>query len=144
HFNSVCPGPGGHTAYVRVRTYDHHQETFIDDENGFASWCPSAIQTSPGHLNRVEIHLSQSHIEIWASDASPDGVNFGGLKELFSAPVNLGFSRGYLYFGVHNHATEKYAGLPSWNVEWDNITFDGPRFVPDRVYQVDSAAVASG
>jgi hypothetical protein len=114
------------------------------DENGFASWCTSDIKTQPDHLNQVQIQLSQSHITVWMSDASGDGVHFGPLKKVYSAPLSLTFSRGYLYFGVHNHATVKYAGLPSWTVLWDNIGFDGPKLGPNRVYQVNDAGVASG
>jgi hypothetical protein len=143
-FWGVCPGPSGLTPFPTVRTYSRHQESEVDDENGFGSGCPSAVTTQPGHLNQVEIRLSQTHVEVWMSDASSDGVNFGGLEKVFSAPINLSFTRGYVYFGVHNHATEKYGGLPSWNVPWDNIAFDGPQLPPDRVYQVDNSAVPSG
>jgi hypothetical protein len=144
HFNADCASPPGPAAFAKVRTYTHYQETFIHDENGFEGWCPNAIQRQAGHLNRVEVQVSQSHIAIYASDASSDGVNFGPLKLMFSAPIALTFSRGYVYFGVHNHATEKYAGTPSSNVEWDNIAFDGPKLPADRVSQVDTAAQPNG
>jgi hypothetical protein len=143
-FNSVCPGPSGWTAFPNLRTYSRYQETAVHDENGFDSWCTSAIQTEQGHLNQVVVKLSQTHIEVDATDASPDGVNFGALRKVYSAPINLSFSRGYVYFGVHNHATVKYAGLPSWNVPWDNFAFDGPQLPADRVYQVDNSAVPDG
>jgi hypothetical protein len=143
-FNSVCPGPSGWTAFPKVRAYDRYQETEVADENGFASWCTSAVTTQPDRLNQVQIQISQSHITIWMSDASGDGVHFGPLKKVYSAPLSLTFSRGYLYFGVHNHATVKYGGPASWTVLWDNIGFDGPKLAPDRVYQVNDAGVASG
>ena len=132
HFNSVCPGPGGWTAFPKVRTYHQFAETLLHDENGFESWCTSNVTTAAGHLNHVQIKLSQSHLEILMSDASADGVHYGPLKKVFSAPLNLAFTRGYLYFGVHNHATLKYGNLPSWTVQWDNIAFDGPRLAPQR------------
>jgi hypothetical protein len=144
HFNAVCPSPAGLTAFPLVRTYTHYQETLVRDENGSENGCSSAVLTQPGHLNRIEVHMSQSYIEIYASDASSDGVNFGPLKKMFSAPINLTFSRGYLYFGVHNHASEKYVGIASVNIPWDNIAFDGPQLPPDRVSQVDTAAQPSG
>ena len=144
HFNSVCPGPDGWTPFPNVRSYHRYTETEVHDENNFDSWCTSDIKTQPGLLNQVEIHLSPTHIEIWMSDASSNGVNYGALKKVYSAPINLTFTRGYVYFGVHNHATVKYASLPSWTVQWDNIGFDGPSLVPERVYQVANASVASG
>ena len=116
----------------------------MHDENGFESWCTSNISTAAGRLNHVEIRISPTHVEIAMTDASSDGVHFGPLKKVFSAPVNLGFSRGSVYFGSHNHATQKYASLPSWSVLWDNVAFDGPRYVPQQVLQVDDADVPSG
>jgi hypothetical protein len=144
HFNSVCPGPSGWTAFPKVRTYERHRETLLSDENGFASWCTSNIRTAAGRLNRVQVRLSRTHIEIWATDASSDGVRFGALKKVFSAPMNLGFTRGNVYFGSHNHATDKYGGIPSWTVLWDNIGFDGPVVPAQRATQVNDAAAASG
>jgi hypothetical protein len=144
HFNSVCPGPAGWTPFPNVRIYDRYRETELHDENGFESWCTSNIRTASGQLNHVEIRLSQSHIELWMTDASSDGVHFGALKKVFSTSMNLGFTRGYVYFGAHNHATQKYAGMPSWTVLWDNIAFDGPRLAPGRVSQVNDADVPSG
>jgi hypothetical protein len=144
HFNAVCPSSAGFTAFPRVRTYTHFQETFVHDENGFENGCPSAVLTQAGHLNRIEVHLSQSYIEIYASDASGDGVNFGPLKKMYSAPISLTFTRGYVYFGVHNHATDKYNGTPSWSTPFDNIAFDGPKLAADRVSQVDTAAQPNG
>jgi hypothetical protein len=143
-FNSVCPSPGGWTTFPKVRVYHRYQETELADENGFASGCTSAIQTQVDRLNQVQIQLSQSHLTVWMSDASSDGVHFGALRKVYSAPLSLTFSQGYVYFGVHNHATEKYANLPSWTVLWDNIGFDGPRLAPARVYQASDATTVSG
>jgi hypothetical protein len=143
-FKAVCPGPSGWTPFPTVRTYSRHQESEINDENGLDSSCPNGVTAQAGHLNRVEIRISQTHVEMWASDASGDGVNFGGLRKVYSAPINLSFTRGYVYIGVHNHATVKYANLPSWNVPWDNIAFDGPQIPNNRTYQVDNSMVPSG
>ena len=144
HFSASCPSPAGQAAFPKVRTYSHNTETLVPDENGLGGWCQDGVQTQADHLNRVEVHVSQSYIEIYASDPSSDGVNFGPLKKMYSAPIALSFSRGYLYFGVHNHASEKYAGTASVNVQWDNISFDGPKLPADRVSQVDTAAQPNG
>jgi hypothetical protein len=130
--------------FPRLRTYSQHRETTLSDENGFANWCTSNIRTAPGRLNHVEIRISQSHIEVLMTDASNDGVTFGPLKKVFSAPLSLSFTRGFVTLGVHNHATEKYGGLPSWTVLWDDIAFDGPQLTPTRVTQVPNAGVLSG
>jgi hypothetical protein len=142
-FDSVCPSSAGWTAFPKVRSYDRYRETELTDENGFGSGCTSSIRTQAGHLNHVVVKLSQTHIEIWMTDASSDGIHFGPLKKVYSAPLHLTFTRGYVYFGVHNHASDKYASLPSWTVLWDNIAFDGPKLVPQRVSQVNDANVVT-
>jgi hypothetical protein len=81
-------------------------------------------------------------MEIWASDASPDGINFPPLQRWWTGDINLSFLRGYVYFGVHNHATIKYGGLPSWNVLWDNISFDGP-VIAGHVAQADDSGTST-
>jgi hypothetical protein len=144
HFNAVCPGPAGLSMFPKVRSYDRHRETLLNDENGFANGCPSNVRTAAGKLNHVEIKLSQTHIEILATDASNDGINFGPLKKVYSAPLTLGFTRGFVSFGSHNHASEKYANLASWTVLWDNIAFDGPQLTSTRVSQVPNSAQLSG
>ena len=35
-----------------------------------------------GSLNHVEIYLTQTHVEVWASDASPDGVTLPNFQRL--------------------------------------------------------------
>jgi hypothetical protein len=144
HFNALCPGPAGWTRFVTVRAYHRFREGLVHDENGFENWCTSNVRTQPGRLNRVKIRVSRTHLAVWMTNASSDGIHFGKLKKVYSAPMSLGFTRGNLYFGVHNHATEKYAGLPSWTVLWDDIAFDGPRLRRQRVSQVKDAAVAEG
>jgi hypothetical protein len=143
-FNSLCADAGAWTAFLKVRTYHLFRETLLHDEHGAESGCTSNVKTAAGRLNHVQVRVSQSHIEVWVSDASADGVHYGPLKRTFSAPLALTFSRGYVYVGVHNHATVKYANLPSWTVLWDNIAFDGPRVPASRVSQVSAAATPSG
>ncbi|MET0143815.1 MAG: hypothetical protein ABW328_03390 [Ilumatobacteraceae bacterium] len=141
HFNWQCVTNGQFNPSVQVRTYDRHRETLLTDDGGS---CTAPISVASGRLNRVEVRLSTSHIEVWISDASSDGVRFGALKRVFSSPLSLGFTRGNLYVGVHNHATVKYAGLASWTTLWDNVAFDGPALPAQRVSQVADAAVPSG
>lgn len=103
--------------------------------------CPSV---KPGSLNRYEIRLSQSKVEVYASDFSPDGVNYPGFRLIYSANINLPFSRGYVHLAARNHATIKYTTVqnrPDLLVHiglfhWDNVGFDGPVINNDRFYSV--------
>ena len=60
--------------------------------------------------------------------AANDGVTFGSAVSLGAANVNLPFSRGYVHFTTHNHATLKYSDgkIDAWTARWDNVGFDGP------------------
>lgn len=79
------------------------------------------VKNGPDILNRVVMQVSASQIT----------VTTDGHKVTF--PVSLGFTRGYLYLISHNHATMKYAGKPTWDTQWDNVSFDGPVIAPTRV-----------
>ncbi|MGE0789040.1 MAG: hypothetical protein AB7S26_25430 [Sandaracinaceae bacterium] len=84
-----------------------------------------------GSLNHVEIYLTQSRLEVWASDASPDGLTFPGLHQLAAVDlaamgVALPFDRGYVSLIGRNHATLKYWYGGAWLTRWDNVGFDGP------------------
>ncbi|HEX2660906.1 MAG TPA: hypothetical protein VHU40_21640 [Polyangia bacterium] len=82
--------------------------------------------TAPGALNHVEIYVTQTHLEVWTSDTSPDGVTFPNLHLLWAGDVALPFSRGYVSLAVRNHATLKYWLGSAATVRFDNVGFDGP------------------
>jgi hypothetical protein len=79
-----------------------------------------------GSLNHVEIYLTQTHVEVWVSDASPDGVTFPNFQRLYAGDLDLRFGRGYVSLIARNHATIKYDGGLAWIQRWDNVGFDGP------------------
>ena len=62
-----------------------------------------------GKLNHFEVRLSEQHIEVYATPPSDDGLTFGEPVLLGSADIALPFSRGYVHFTTHNHATLKYS-----------------------------------
>ena len=82
--------------------------------------------TAPGALNHVEVYVTQTHVEVWTSDTSPDGVTFPNLHLLWAGDVALPFSRGYVSLALRNHATMKYWLGSAAEVRWDNVGFDGP------------------
>jgi hypothetical protein len=139
HFQRTCQGTRP-SPMAAVRTYTDHVETDHQDEAGRESWCPDLdVTTAAGLLNRVELRLSTSRLEIWASDASADGETFGPLRQMWSGAIALTFTRGFVYFGAHNHATLKYGGPEAWTTYWDNVGFDGPIVPPARVAQVPNS-----
>jgi len=96
----------------------------------------TCFATSLGHLNRVRIRISESHLEVLASDFSADGLTFAEPRVVYSGDLTLPFSRGYVHFTAHNHATIKYGYEDAWIVRWDNIGFDGPKLTNFREYEI--------
>jgi hypothetical protein len=106
---------------------------------------PEHVETRLGSLNHVEIYLTQTHLEVWASDASPDGVEFPNFHLLASLDVDLPFSRGYVSLVARNHATLKYWIGAAWLTRWDNVAFDGPVVTGWREHSApDSLTVVEG
>jgi hypothetical protein len=105
---------------------------------------PVCVSTAEGKLNHFEIEVAEDKVTVSASPVSADGKTFGALKQLYTAAVKLGFSRGYVIISVHNHATIKYSHdngfgathpYDSWIARWDNVGFDGPVIDETREYE---------
>jgi hypothetical protein len=92
------------------------------------------VTTKPGSLNHVEIYLTTNHIEVWASDVSPDGVAFPNFHLLLESDLELPDGRAYVNLVVRNHATMKYWLGAAAAVRWDNVGFDGPAVKESREY----------
>ncbi|MBL8742639.1 MAG: hypothetical protein JNK04_16140 [Myxococcales bacterium] len=73
-----------------------------------------------GKLNHFEVRLSEQQIEVYATPPSDDGLTFGEPVLLGSADVALPFSRGYVHFTTHNHATVKYSVEGICNPQFGN------------------------
>lgn len=135
-----CP-----TGDLGVRLIDE-VENYEDIEHSTNFTCPS-LPTQQGALHHFEITVSENRIEVYASPASEDGIEFGELVQLHAADVDLPFSRGYVYVTVHNHASLKYSPdrlgyeLDAWFARWDNVGFDGPIVENWREYEIPDALV---
>lgn len=120
-----------HTLETIVYTFaDYLQTSFVPSFD----CAVSHATTSPGALNHVEVYLTQSHLEVWASDVSSDGLTFPNLHLLWAGDVALPFSRGYVSLAVRNHATMKYWLSSAATVRFDDIGFDGPVVTGTREY----------
>ncbi len=154
HFNFFNRCDPGNTTLPDVRLNLNYGETKLDDaDGGYWDGCVAdgGVKTKEGFMNRIELRLSQSKLEVWATDYSNDGLTFGPLKMMYeSPPLNLPFTRGWWAIGGHNHASIKYQDrnnnifMPSINTYWDNIAFDGPIITTPKVYQVQHANTADG
>lgn len=122
---------------VAARVGAIHEFRDYADHVHDASSNAQCFSTSRDHLNRFEIRLSQSHIEVWATPFSSDGVTFDVAQRVASADLDLPFSRGYVSITTHNHATLKYSddAVDAWVTRWDNVGFDGPVISNTREYE---------
>jgi hypothetical protein len=144
HFQDNCGGraePG----HFSVRFLDVIT-SFVDD----VRWPEDALCVTgrQGHLNRFEIAVSRTRIEIYVSPHSEDGVTFAPAELMYAADVDLPFERGYVHLTVHNHATLKYgedfgegAPLDAWIARFDDIGFDGPVVEGWREHEIADSLV---
>ena len=120
---------------------DYLQTTFAPS---FDCGIPHAV-TAPGALNHVELYITQTHLEVWTSDVSTDGVTFPDFHLLWAGDIALPFSRGYVSLAVRNHATIKYWLSSAATVRFDNVGFDGPAVPSPREFSApDSLSSYSG
>jgi len=133
-FQNKCDGvatvPSVGVRFVAV--YNDYKGTFITPSSY------TCLTTAPGHLNHFEVTVAQNKVEVYGSDNSSDGKAFADPKLMFSTAVDLPFTRGWVSYTTHNHATLKYSQqtIDSWVMVWDNAGFDGPVISGSREYEI--------
>ena len=141
NFNDQCGvTDASKTKVDNVFVYNNTVETSVPLNN------TTCIATKRGFLNHIEVLLSQTSVQVWASDYSPDGVTFPNFRMIGSASISLPFTRGYVHFEQKQRApvknepgtyTQGYA-----NNYWSNLGFDGPIITPEVASEVaDSLTV---
>jgi hypothetical protein len=125
---------------VNVMVYNGYAPTILPSSSTIG-----CVNISPGAMNHYEIQLSQTTIDIYGTDYSTDnGQTFTNLHKIYSAAINLPFSRGYVHIGARNHATVKYGFGPDAVLHWDNIGFDGPVITNTLSYEIpDNTTMAT-
>jgi hypothetical protein len=114
---------------------DYVQKSFPPPDD-----CKTAhASTGPDALNHVEVYVTQSRIEVYTSDVSPDGNTFPSPHLLWAGDVSLPFTRGYVSLALRNHATMKYWLGSAATVRFDNVGFDGPAVTGWREYSAPDA-----
>ncbi|HEY3494029.1 MAG TPA: hypothetical protein VGK73_05055, partial [Polyangiaceae bacterium] len=119
---------------------------YVETAHDFSWDCDQAhALTRRDALNHVEIRVNAAGVEVWASDASPDGVTFANFQRIGALAIELPFTRGYVSLVTRNHATLKYWSGASWATRWDNVGFDGPVIGGTREYSApEPLAVTEG
>lgn len=115
NFRYLCSVPW---ATPQVLSYSNYSESEIAASGN----CLNTPTMVAGQLNRVELRYTPGRLEVWATDASVDGINFGLLKHVQDYSVTIP-TTGYVYMGSHNHASDKYSSVPAIETWFDNISF---------------------
>jgi hypothetical protein len=124
HFNQNCQVTDQvSVSYIIVITDYTHDLIQVSDAQRHC------VTMKPGQLNHVEVDLSTSHVAIYASPASDDGVTFAPVEMLAEQDISLPFTNGYVQLSTYNHASIKYSAnhdVDSYVARFDNVGFDGP------------------
>jgi len=148
-FANNCAGLGSSPSFAvrMLNVFEEYKGTAMMPDS------PVCVSAGEGKLNHIEIDVSKTKVTVSATPASADGKTFPPLELLYSADVNLPFSRGYVSVSVHNHATKKYSEDPgfgaqhpydAWVARFDNVAFDGPVVSSFREYEVLDSLSMSG
>jgi len=124
-----------------------------EDTNGFSVSTGMKVNildcvissSGPGNMNHVELRVSQSQIDVYATDA---GVvpTVASLRHIASITgTNLTFTRGLIWLEDAHYNADKQTsmnGQPASTTQrqhtfsWDNVAFDGP--FTDRDFSFDA------
>jgi hypothetical protein len=126
NFDNDCGDPSTEVGVGGVFTYSNYAETYI------ANPSVTCVPTQRGSLNHIQVQLSQTNIAVYASAPSTNGgQTFPANQLLFSTPISLNFTRGYVHFQENERAPLKYTNefgiTPTYaNNYWSDLAFDGP------------------
>jgi hypothetical protein len=82
-------------------------------------------------LNHFEVRLSQTHAEVWATDAGQSN-----LHAIASATVSLAFTRGLVWMQDSHYNANKDSNQGTHTFAWANFGFDGPVLSRDLGFDV--------
>jgi hypothetical protein len=136
--NNCADSGGGQMRINSVYLHSNYAESEVSAGNG------TCVATKRGLLNHIEVRLSQTSVQVYASDYSTDGVTFPNFQLIGSATIALPFSVGYVHFQQAERAPIKYGYTPSYaNNFWSGLGFDGPVVAPEIAYEVPDALTPS-
>jgi hypothetical protein len=101
------------------------------------------FKTSDEVMNHVEIHLSKTSVEVFASDAGkPETLRRVTKLDKESDDFELPFEVGYVNLQHTHYNAAKNGITPAYaTYHWDNVAFDGPSYPTPRAYEVPDSNV---
>ena len=124
------------------------QDSFMGTSgaNIASSGCVSQGSASAGTLNHVELHISTSRIDVYATDAFKPGSTMPALQHITTITnITLPLTRGLIWITDAHYSGNKFNSQGTHTFYWDNVAFDGPVLPQDRAFDVmDNKSTQSG
>ena len=117
-----------HNALRQITVFTNYQQTDYSVRG-------PCFTTQSDHANHFQFKISQTHMEVWASDAG--GANFRNIGTV-NTPA-LPFTRGYVSFQHAQYNAHKFNSTATMTYHWHALGFDGPVIPADRGYEVPDA-----
>jgi hypothetical protein len=141
-FSNEEPGPSPKNGIVIAfnATFGSGTNSGVGDVYVYTNYVPVAIAPSfqltgasmsatvQDQLNRIQVLITATDLQIWMSDNSTDGgVTFPNFQRVWEGTIASPITKGFVHYGVRNHATVKY-GYPTVHVyHFQTIDFDGSK-----------------
>lgn len=137
-FWQKCTTPSGATGWT-MGAYDvvtNYVDNGYNQMQGDACVVPGSAAANT--MNHVELRISQSQVDIYATDAFPIGGTLPPLQHLGTVSgITLPISRGLVWLMDAHYNGDKDGGNQSDHTfYWDNVGFDGPALPQDRTFDV--------
>lgn len=101
--------------------------------------CVIASSGPNGGFNHIEVTVSESRLEVYATDAGSTQI-----KQIAVVPnANLGFTRGLIWIEDAHYNAVKFGGTAMHTFTWDNVGFDGPVLARDVTFDEPDALTPS-
>jgi hypothetical protein len=97
----------------------------------------SVTKSGPGEMNHYEVDVTQSEIDVYATNAFVPGHAVPPLVHVASIPgAGLSFTRGLVWLEDVHYNGNKFGTQGDHTFTWDNFGFDGPVLPQDRAFDV--------
>ena len=99
------------------------------------------IRTQADRSNMIQIRLSTTRVEVYASDAGSNVI-----RRIFGANIDppLPFSVGFVHFAHVQYGPEKAGVHTNQTYHWHDMGFDGPIHPTPRAYEIPDSLTPTG
>jgi hypothetical protein len=87
--------------------------------------------SATGGLNHFEVRMSETHVEVWASDAGSTSV-----RQIAVADLEMPMTRGVIWIEDVHYNANKFDTQGNHTFAWDNVGFDGPTPYRDLTFDI--------